>query len=132
MPEPVLSREEQKARDMADFLEGKKRLTEKKENLMETEIKINTRPKSSTDCLIISEDSVINNMFDVIVTGLCIASGLVYANMAAFRIDVEGDNQYEYNDAKYYYIKGRDDYYIEIITQNTFIVEGIFMIDFIS
>lgn len=128
----MLSREEQKARDMADFLEGKKRLTEKKENLMETEIKINTRPKSSTDCLIISEDSVINNMFDVIVTGLCIASGLVYANMAAFRIDVEGDNQYEYNDAKYYYIKGRDDYYIEIITQNTFIVEGIFLIDFIS
>lgn len=99
---------------------------------METEIKINTRPKSSTDCFIIREDSMINNLFDVIVTGLCIVSGLVYANMAAFRIDVEGDNQYEYNDAKYYYIKGRDDYYIEIITQNTFIVEGIFLIDFIS
>ena len=98
--------------------------------MLETQIEINTKPKSSTDFLIIREDSLIHNIFEIIVTFLCFVSGLFYANMAAFRIDMEGDQQYKYGDAKYYYITGRDDEKISFLKQRILIIEAVFLLDF--
>ena len=90
VPTPTVTPRTQKARDLSDFIEGKNRDASKKQTSVNKQIQVINRPKSSTDCLIIREDSTIHNLFEVLVTILCIFSGLVYANMAAFRIDKEG------------------------------------------
>ena len=96
---------------------------------VEQTINIEIKKKHWSEFLIVSQSNIVYQQFSLFLAFLTIFSTMMYANFAAFRIDVESSHGHSHNEMRFY---DKNESEIMLFRYLTVSVESIYLIDFIT